>query len=63
MEGKRDPSGGPGEGEPGEHTAGEQDLSDPATAPAERFGPLEVRRLRKEDGRRLIVYARIERGP
>ena len=25
--------------------------------PVERYGPLELRRLRKEDGRELIVYA------
>jgi len=26
----------------------------------ERYGPLELRRLRKDDGRRLIVYSRVE---
>jgi len=63
MEGKRGPSGGPGEGEPVDPSAGGQGPSDPAPPPGEQFGPLEVRRLRKEDGRSLIVYARIERGP
>jgi hypothetical protein len=29
----------------------------------ERYGPLERRRLRKDDGRRLIAYARVEDGP
>jgi hypothetical protein len=27
---------------------------------SERYGPLELRRLRKDDGRALIVYARAE---
>lgn len=27
-------------------------------APLESFGPLEMRRLRKDDGRALLVYAR-----
>jgi hypothetical protein len=29
-------------------------------AAVERYGPLEVRRLRKDDGRALIVYTRVE---
>jgi hypothetical protein len=29
-------------------------------ASVERYGPLELRRLRKDDGRRLIVYRRVE---
>ncbi|MEA2215577.1 MAG: hypothetical protein QOK19_1138 [Solirubrobacteraceae bacterium] len=33
--------------------------SDPARP--ERYGPLDVTRMRKEDGRALIVYSRTER--
>jgi hypothetical protein len=29
----------------------------------ERYGPLELRRLRKEDGRQLIAYTRVEQTP
>src|SRR5260370_7636481 len=29
----------------------------------ERYGPLELRRLRKDDGRRLIVYSRVHPSP
>lgn len=34
--------------------------SDPDAAAAERYGPLELRRLVKDDGRALIVYRREE---
>jgi len=56
MDGKR----GPGPREPAEAEAGEL----PATRETpERLGPLELLRLRKDDGRHLIVYARIEAEP
>ncbi len=32
----------------------------PGAAAVERYGPLEVRRLVKDDGRSLIVYERVE---
>ena len=50
MDGKRGPSEEREESGPG---------AAPPTEPpqAERFGPLQVTRLRKEDGRALIVYS------
>jgi hypothetical protein len=33
---------------------------DPDGASSERYGPLELRRLVKDDGRALIVYSRAE---
>jgi hypothetical protein len=52
--------GGPGEPR---SQAGEGPLSEPGAAAGEgeRYGPLELRRLRKDDGRSLIVYSRVER--
>jgi hypothetical protein len=35
---------------------------DAKDAGAERYGPLALRRLRKDDGRALIAYARAETG-
>jgi hypothetical protein len=39
---------------PGPDPAPEEDSA------TERYGPLELRRLRKDDGRQLIVYTRVE---
>jgi hypothetical protein len=57
MDGKRRPSQ---DREQSGRGAAPAPASDPAAGAArtERFGPLEVTRLRKEDGRALIVYAR-----
>jgi hypothetical protein len=62
MEGKRGPSGEHGEGEPGASTDAAGGAREEASVtPVERFGPLELTRLRKDDGRSLIVYKRVER--
>jgi hypothetical protein len=69
MDGKRGPSEERGEGDPGGAPApSAENAPDAVPAPSagnapgaaqrERFGPLEVTRLRKDDGRALIVYSR-----
>ena len=56
MDGKRAAPGGPGDDEPSppeasaEHAGGEDEL----------YGPLELERLRKDDGRALIVFSRAD---
>jgi hypothetical protein len=60
MDGKRAPSGQPdGSGETA--PASEEAAPEPE-AGATRFGPLSVTRLCKEDGRALLVFARVDRG-
>jgi hypothetical protein len=62
MEGNRGPSGEHGEGEPDASTDDPRgERGQPSSTPVERFGPLTVTRLRKDDGRSLIVYRRVER--
>jgi len=46
----------PAEPEPGEPGAG----SGSSETAVERFGPLALERLRKDDGRSLIIYSRAE---
>ncbi len=58
MDRKRGSSEGPAASGEAAEPAGPE-----ARAAAERFGPLEVRRLRKDDGRSLIVFAREQREP
>jgi hypothetical protein len=57
MDGKRRPSQ---DREQSRRRAAPAPSAEPAATAArtERFGPLEVTRLRKEDGRALIVYSR-----
>lgn len=56
MDGKRAAPGGPGDDEPpppeasAEHAGWEDEL----------YGPLELERLRKDDGRALIVFSRVD---
>ena len=57
MDRKPASGGGPGEG------LADADAGEPREGPAqrravERFGPLQVTRLRKDDGRALLVFAR-----
>jgi hypothetical protein len=52
------PSGPLPQGPPAEDRGAGQDRGD---GPDERYGPLEVDRRRKDDGRSLILYSRIAR--
>ncbi len=57
MDGKR---AAPGEPDPRE-TGADGEVApeaDPTAGQTERYGPLELRRLRKDDGRALIVFSR-----
>jgi hypothetical protein len=53
--------GGPGEG--GTAGAPEGPAEDVTAAGPERFGPLELNRLSKDDGRALLVFTRDVRPP
>ena len=57
MEGKRGPSEEPGVGGPPAGSAPGAAGADASPGP-ERFGPLAVTRLRKDDGRALLVFRR-----
>jgi hypothetical protein len=53
-----------GSPDPPERPADEADSAEPKRCgPPERYGPLLVRRLRKADGRALIVYRRDTEAP
>jgi hypothetical protein len=55
---KTDETRGPGErAEPGEHAG----RGRPAE-PDERYGPVAIERMRKDDGRSLIIYSREDGG-
>jgi hypothetical protein len=60
MDGKPGPSEEREESGPEAAPAASRDPSS-GTAQQERYGPLDVTRLRKEDGRALIVFSRTER--
>jgi hypothetical protein len=60
MDGKRAPAAEPDDA--GERARAGEGTVPAAGAPAERFGPLSLSRLRKDDGRALLVFARAERG-
>jgi hypothetical protein len=52
----------PGAAEPGRAKTGEPTGRDDRAAPSERFGPLAIERMSKDDGRALIVYSHEEPG-
>lgn len=54
MDGKRGSPPAAAAAEPDGRAAAE----DPGDVPSERYGPLELRRMRKDDGRSLIVFRR-----
>ncbi len=58
MDGKREPAVEPGGSETSRGSAGPGGGAEASPPPSESFGPLAVTRLRKDDGRWLLVFAR-----
>jgi hypothetical protein len=64
MDGKPGPSDVPAaapQGEPAAGRAADAGAAAAASGSGERYGPLELRRLRKDDGRALILFSSVER--